>query len=459
MSRPGFFLDKRIEIRRSRLTVVSSRKGHAMDILDIKPYEICSIRPPTENHSLTFRLTRNCHWNRCAFCPVYKTGASFSRRSLDEIREDISRARKIDDFLFERGFGIPLYAESDLERCAPLIEKIQQARWEAGLLDDDITGRNEPGEAYSDPRLRWFLPWFSRGPGIAESLRHVLTWRIGGARTCFLGDADSLIHRPAFMADILASIKASFPTLERFTIYGRTSTAARLRSLADLKAYARSGLHRVHFGLESGSNDVLELVSKGVTAEEHITGCLKVRDAGLSCSIYVMPGLGGASLSDKHAEETAAVINAIGPDFIRLRSLEIFPLSSLETMRDRGEFVEASEEIVVREIRHLVESIDVATHIISDSASNMLNVTGRLPGDRDALLETIDAYLRLDPRKKLEYSLQSRLESFFGQYGFIADDIIAALTPFMGDRAINFSAMTDNDLACIIRLIRSKLMP
>jgi hypothetical protein len=62
-----------------------------INLSTVEPFEICSIRPPTENDSLTFRLTRNCGWNRCLFCPVYKYGARFSRRSMEEVKKDIQR--------------------------------------------------------------------------------------------------------------------------------------------------------------------------------------------------------------------------------------------------------------------------------------------------------------------------------------------------------------------------------
>lgn len=67
----------------------------------LEPFEICSIRPPTENFSLTFRLTRNCGWNRCLFCPVYKQGMKFSRRKMDEIMKDVDRAKAIDDLIMQ----------------------------------------------------------------------------------------------------------------------------------------------------------------------------------------------------------------------------------------------------------------------------------------------------------------------------------------------------------------------
>ena len=67
----------------------------------LEPFEIASIRPPTENGSLSFRVTRNCYWNKCKYCPVYKTGAGFSRRSLEEVKADIANAKELDNILFD----------------------------------------------------------------------------------------------------------------------------------------------------------------------------------------------------------------------------------------------------------------------------------------------------------------------------------------------------------------------
>lgn len=55
------------------------------------PYDIGPIRPPSEAQSLLIRLTRNCPWNKCAFCPVYK-GQRFQKKSMEEIKTDILQA-------------------------------------------------------------------------------------------------------------------------------------------------------------------------------------------------------------------------------------------------------------------------------------------------------------------------------------------------------------------------------
>ncbi|MEN6489391.1 MAG: hypothetical protein ABFD66_11015, partial [Smithella sp.] len=222
----------------------------------LEPFEICTIRPPTENYSLTFRLTRNCYWNKCKFCPVYKTGAHFSRRSLDEIIRDMERAKALDDLMRERGIGVPVYTEADYDKLPELADEIIQSRKKAGYEIQTVKETAAVPDNI-DPRLAWFSSWVNDQPSLLDNLTHLLTWRMIGGKTCFLGDADGLILKPEFMTTVLIEIKTRFPSIERFTIYGRTKTAATQRSLADLQAMASAGLNRVHFGIESGSDNVL----------------------------------------------------------------------------------------------------------------------------------------------------------------------------------------------------------
>ncbi|HOH27473.1 MAG TPA: hypothetical protein PL032_10880, partial [Syntrophorhabdus sp.] len=53
-------------------------------------YEQGVIRPPSEANSLLVRVTRNCPWNQCVFCPAYK-GVKFSKRTVEEIKKDIDQ--------------------------------------------------------------------------------------------------------------------------------------------------------------------------------------------------------------------------------------------------------------------------------------------------------------------------------------------------------------------------------
>ena len=417
----------------------------------IEPFEICSIRPPTENFSLTFRLTRNCGWNRCLFCPVYKQGVKFSRRSLDEIKSDVDRAKAIDEHLMQAMIDSP--GRDIFQVAGDLVRQVLRDRRSTG----DAPHANKTGEDHGGPD-NWFSSWFKDKPTIEDSVQHVAAWRYYGGNTCFLGDSDSLILKPDFFRDAVAYIRHIFPELKRFTIYGRTKSAAGM-TLDDLGVFRDAGLDRIHFGLESGCDEVLAFMKKGATGEEHIAGCTKTIEAGISCGVYVMPGLGGAQWSEKHAHDTARVISLSSPDYVRLRTLEIFPGTRLADAVREGTFAEASEDTVVKEIRTLVEEIDTDTEIVSDSASNLLDVSGRLPGDRSRMISVIDEYLGLSLRERLEFSLASRLQSFVGQYGGVTQEIMRAIVPFISGNSIDLSRAPDEDVSRAIRLIRSHLMP
>jgi hypothetical protein len=419
----------------------------------LRPFEICSIRPPTENFSLTFRLTRNCGWNRCMFCPVYKMGARFSRRSIDEVRQDVARAVALDCLLADEGILSAGTFDEAYGKARALL---------ATMAKETQPVRSSPGDerdpAGGDRETDWFSSWFKDKPDLEDSLLQLLSWRLGGSRSCFLGDANSLILSAGFFAEAVGCIREAFPEIARFTIYGRTRSAARKKEV-DLQAFARAGLHRIHFGIESGSDRVLSFMRKGETAQDHVEACGKTRASGMSPSVYVMPGLGGAAWSEEHAAETARVLSEARPDFVRIRSLEIFQGTDLAEATAKGDFVEASEEQVVREIRTLVADTDGEMTIMSDSASNLLDVNGRLPDDRKGMLAVIDHYLYLSPREKLSFSLSSRLQSFIGQYGGVTPDILAPLRPYLTEEGIDTQRMPEGEMVRITRLIRAKLMP
>ncbi len=244
------------------------------------------IRPPSEAYSLLLRLTRNCPWNRCEFCHTYKN-ETFSVRTVDEVKEEIDRAREI-------------------------ASEIVALSWKQGL-----------GGEITAPLANLIL----QHPGdFPEGHRSLILWLYSGGKTVFLQDADSLTLRTGPLLEILGYLKETFPSVERITTYARAKTIFR-KTVDELRALHEVGLSRIHIGLESGCDQVLELVQKGVTAEEHVDAGRKVKASGLSLSEYVILGLWGRALSRGHAIETARVLNQIDPDFIRVRTLKV-----IETM-------------------------------------------------------------------------------------------------------------------------------
>ncbi len=90
------------------------------------PYEQGPIRPPSEARSLLVRVNRNCPWNRCAFCPVYK-GARFSRRTSAEVLADLDAVEARFGDSYRTAFlqdADPLAAKPDT--VVPILEGLRE---------------------------------------------------------------------------------------------------------------------------------------------------------------------------------------------------------------------------------------------------------------------------------------------------------------------------------------------
>jgi hypothetical protein len=323
------------------------------------------IRPPSESKSLLLRLTRNCPWNRCLFCPVYKE-SSFSRRPLSEIKKEIDNIRMV-------------------------VEEIQALSWKLGC-----------GGKVTGTVLSQIFP----NQELHQLYRHVAHWLYFNEGSVFLQDANSLILKPEDLGEILHYLREQIPAVGRITTYARSRTVAR-RTLQQMVMLREAGLDRIHIGLESGYDPVLSFMQKGVTAAEHITaGCI-VREAGISLSEYVMPGLGGKAWWRDHAVTTAEVLNVINPHFIRLRSLRVPRSAPLWEEIVSGEMELLDDDGVIREIRLFIETLDgISSTVASDHIMNLLEeVGGTLPGDKQNMLAVIDHYLALPEKDRMIYKV------------------------------------------------------
>ena len=331
-------------------------------------FEQGPIRPPSEAGSLLIRVTRNCPWNKCAFCRTYK-GKKFSRRSLDEIKADIDAARAVS-------------------------EEIKQMSWRAG----------EGGQL-----TRRVLTTIVQDANLPDSFRSVALWMASGGDTVFLQDANSLLLSTETLMAVLNHIKENFPQVERVTSYARAATL-KSKSVQQYIQLKQAGLSRLHVGMESGSDNVLKMIDKGARADQVIEGGKNVVEAGISLCLYVIPGIGGVDLSEEHARETARVINAINPGFVRFRSLYVTPRTPLMDMVENGTFQPPDEDSMVREIRTIVEDLNgISTTLVSDHVLNLLEeVEGTLPGDKDRMLGIIDRYLNLSDDDRLLFQLGRR---------------------------------------------------
>ena len=134
-------------------------------------------------------------------------------------------------------------------------------------------------------------------------------------RRIFLADGDALIVKTQDLLYILNKCKEYFPEVERISVYGAPKDIIH-KTPEELKQLKEAGLDMVYMGLESGDDQVLKEVKKGVTAAEMIEAGQKVRAAGMVLSMTIISGLGGKKLMREHALNSAKVISAIKPEFV-----------------------------------------------------------------------------------------------------------------------------------------------
>jgi radical SAM superfamily enzyme YgiQ (UPF0313 family) len=213
-------------------------------------------------------------------------------------------------------------------------------------------------------------------------------------RTAFLADSNALITKTDDLIEIILHLRESFPSIERITSYARAKTVLK-KDIADLQRLRQAGLNRLHMGLESGDDEVLARVKKGATSQEMIDAGKKAMNAGFELSEYVMPGLGGWSLTEQHATNTAAVLNATNPNFVRIRPLMVTPDTPLYEEYRRGEFSAMDAIEMLDELRRMVELLEIDGNICFDHFMNApifrQDWEGyRLPDEKEHLLALMD---------------------------------------------------------------------
>jgi radical SAM superfamily enzyme YgiQ (UPF0313 family) len=212
-------------------------------------------------------------------------------------------------------------------------------------------------------------------------------------RTVFIGDSNSLLIKTEILVQVLNSLFSSFPLIERVTSYARAKTLFK-KPIEDLVRIYRAGLNRLHVGLETGDPDLLMEIKKGATPEEMIEAGRKAKQAGFEYSLYVLLGIGGEEKWESHAKGTAEVLNQIDPHFIRVRTFIPQPGSPLYDAMMEGRFRSASPETILKENKLLLEGLQVTSQFLSDHISNLLPLHGKLPEEKERMVQMIDDALK-----------------------------------------------------------------
>lgn len=216
----------------------------------------------------------------------------------------------------------------------------------------------------------------------------------------FLADGDALIRKTEDLAVILKHIRKIIPECRRVTSYGSPKSIL-TKSPEDLALLHSLGLEMIYLGLESGNEQVLKHINKGVTVEDIVRAGQMVKDAGMKLSVTAISGLGGTEMWKEHAIDTAKAFSRMKPDYIGLLTLMFEGDVPLRRECEEGKFHLLTAPQVAKETLLMLEHIDSEGSVFrSNHASNYLTLKGTLNRDREAMCEQIRTALERGGYKK-----------------------------------------------------------
>lgn len=225
-------------------------------------------------------------------------------------------------------------------------------------------------------------------------------------RRVFLADGDALALSSRKLHDILDLLHRALPDLERVSSYANARNLL-AKSVEELAGLRENSLDLLYLGLESGDDQTLADIHKGMTVAEQIEGCRRASEAGIQLSVTAILGLAGIARSREHGKATGEALSAIDPAYIGILTLMVTPGTAMERKVATGEVVLPDSIGMLRELREILANLDVTDCLFrSNHASNYLPVGGRLPQDKQAMLAALDKVL-LAPE-----SVQLRPESW-----------------------------------------------
>ncbi len=210
----------------------------------------------------------------------------------------------------------------------------------------------------------------------------------------FLADGDALAMPTPDLLEIITVLYQTFSSLEHVGIYASPDSILG-KEISELTALKAAGLTIAYLGVETGDPELLTDIRKGVTYQEMVEAGKKIRQAGILLSVTVVLGLAGRTpKAVDHAQNTARILNEINPDYIGALTLMLEPKTEMYRRAQRGEFQLPNPFEILDELRIIIQGLEVqGTEFRSNHASNYLPIRGRLPRDKQKMLDLIGSII------------------------------------------------------------------
>jgi len=220
----------------------------------------------------------------------------------------------------------------------------------------------------------------------------------------FVADGDALVLDLRHWEAILPACHDAFPRMKRVSAYA-TAVNINEKSDAELKRLRELGLSLLYMGPETGDDVTFKRIAKGSNFDEHVEAARRAHEAGMKVSAIFLLGAGGTERSREHAAGSARLISAMDPEFVSALTLTIIPGTPIAKMQAAGKFTLPSVTRMLEELRSMVAGASPTDAIFrTNHASNYLPLAGRLPQDRERIVEALDKALSGEIALRPEWS-------------------------------------------------------
>ena len=235
--------------------------------------------------------------------------------------------------------------------------------------------------------------------GDIDSIAHNFSRSV---RRVFLENGDALICRQEMLVEIMEYLNKRFPNMERVGSYATPQSLLR-KTVPELKALKDLKLEIVYLGVETGDEELLSRIKKGVTPAQTVEAGKKAKKAGIALSVTIILGLTGAQGGTQHPLRTAEVITQIDPEFCGALTLMLEPGAPMYQQWQQGEFTPASPFKSIEELRQIIAHSDFTDcFFTSNHASNYLPLRLKLPQQKEQGLKLLDDILKTKDERNLK---------------------------------------------------------
>lgn len=224
---------------------------------------------------------------------------------------------------------------------------------------------------------------------LKEAAKTIRLWRGLTYDRTFLTGANPFVLKTEKLLEIAGLIQKYIPACKTIGSFARI-TDVTLKTDEELVKLHRAGYDGLTIGIETGDDEALRFMNKGYLASDIVTQCKRLDKAGIHYSFFYLTSISGAGRGEIGAKLTAEICNQLHPTLIGANMLTIYPDSELYQEIQKGNWKEESELEKYKEVKTLVDKLNIPVTFAALGASNAFQLIGDLPQDKNKLLAALD---------------------------------------------------------------------